>query len=85
MPIIWRVTQKTASVYLFVQEVEGQLKANSLHVRLLEGAGDVHVHVQEPFHGPTLLRLLNLQLWQKLHKPFKTLLVTVDPEKVNLN
>ena len=33
---------------LLVQEVQRQLEADSLHVRPLEGRGDVHVHVQEP-------------------------------------
>ena len=33
---------------LLVQQVQGQLEAHSLHVRPLEGRGDVHVHVQEP-------------------------------------
>ena len=37
-----------------------------------------------PTHGTSMLSLLNLKLRQQLNKPFKTLLVPVDPEKVNL-
>ena len=31
-----------------MEEVEGQLEADGLHVRPLEGRGHVHVHIQEP-------------------------------------
>ena len=37
-----------------------------------------------PAHSSSLLGLFNLQLGQQLDKPFKTLLVTVNPEEVNL-
>ena len=33
---------------LLVQELERKLKPNCLHVGLLQGGGDVHVHVEEP-------------------------------------
>ena len=60
------------------------MQTNSLHIRLLQGRGDVHVHVQEALHGPTLLRLLNLQLGQEADEPLKGPLLPVDPVKVNL-
>ena len=56
---------------LFVEEVECQLESDSLHVRLLEGAGDVHVHVEEPVHGPSLLGLLDLQLGEEVDEPLE--------------
>lgn len=34
-------------VYLLVQQIQCQLQPHSLHVRALQCAGDVHVHVQE--------------------------------------
>ena len=69
---------------LLVQELERKLKPNCLHVGLLQGGGDVHVHVEEPAHGAPLLRLLYLQLRQKLHEPLEVLLVAVDPVEINL-
>lgn len=33
--------------YLLVQQIQCQLQPHSLHVRALQCAGDVHVHVQE--------------------------------------
>ena len=40
--------------HLFVKQIKGQLKANGLHVGLLQRGRYVHVHVQEPFHGAAL-------------------------------
>ena len=40
-----------------MQKLQCKLKSHRLHVRLLKGTGDVHVHVQEPLHGTTLLSL----------------------------
>ena len=67
-----------------MEEIKGQLKSNRLHVCLLQGAGDVHVHVKESVHGPSLLSLLNLQLRQQVDKPLEGPLVSVDPEEVDL-
>ena len=67
-----------------MEKVECQLESDSLHVRLLEGAGDVHVHVEEPVHGPSLLGLLDLQLGEEVDEPLEGPLVPVDPEEVDL-
>lgn len=67
-----------------MEEVQGELEADGLHVGLLEGRGDVHVHLEKVAHHTTLLSLLNLELGEQLHKPLKGLLVPVDPVKVHL-
>ena len=86
--------------HLFVEQVEGQLESNRLHVGPLQRRRDVHVHVEEPgtqvdglsryfsvcppAHGSPVLGLLDLQLREKLDEPFETFLVPVDPEEVDL-
>ena len=72
-------------LYLFVKQVQGKLKSNCFHVCFLQSGGNVHVHVQEPLHGTSLFGLFNLQLRQKIDKPLKRSLITIDPEKVDLN
>ena len=67
-----------------MQQLERQLKAHGLHVGLLEGGGDVHVHVEEPLHGAALLRLLDLQLREEGDEPLEAALLPVDPEEVHL-
>ena len=67
-----------------MQQLQGELEPHGLHVGLLQGGGDVHVHVQEPLHGPALLRLLDLQLRQQGDEPLEAPLLSVDPEEVNL-
>ena len=78
-----------------MEQFQSKLEPNSLHVGLLEGGCDVHVHVQEALHGPTLLRLLYLQLGEKRHKPgqhegvqgglpLEAPLLSVNPEEVHL-
>ena len=42
------------------------------------------MHLQEPPQGAPTLRLLHFKLGQQADKPLKTLLVSVDPEKVHL-
>lgn len=42
------------------------------------------MHVEEPVHGPALLRLFDLQLRQEVDKPLEGPLVPVDPEEVDL-
>ena len=37
--------------HLFVEQVEGQLESNRLHVGPLQRRRDVHVHVEEPGRG----------------------------------
>ena len=49
-----------SSPNLFVKQVQGQLKSNGLHVCLLQGRGDVHVHVKESLHGTTLKKGIGL-------------------------
>ena len=50
---------------LLVQELERKLKPNCLHVGLLQGGGDVHMHVQEPgYQGQWRAKLKNV-------KPYK--------------
>ena len=71
--------------YLFVKQVQGKLKSNCFHVGFLQSGGNVHVHVQESLHGTPLFGLFNLQLRQKIDKPLKRSLITIDPEKVDLN
>ena len=70
--------------YLFVKQVQGKLKSNCFHVGFLQSGGNVHVHVQESLHGTPLFGLFNLQLRQKIDKPFKRSLITIDPKKVDL-
>ena len=60
-----------AFVHLFVEEIEGELQPDGLHVGLLERGGDVHVHVQEALHRAAHLRLLDLQLRQQVHEPLE--------------
>ena len=48
--------------YLFMEEVQGKLEADCLHVSPLEGGGDVHVHVQEPGQGIISITQLMPQL-----------------------
>ena len=67
-----------------MQKLQSQLQPHRLHVCLLEGGGDVHVHVQEPLHGAALLRLLDLQLGQEGNEPLEAALLPVDPEEVHL-
>ena len=67
-----------------MEEVEGELQPDGLHVGLLERGGDVHVHVQEPLHGAALLRLLDLQLGEETDEPLEGSLLSVDPEEVHL-
>jgi hypothetical protein len=67
-----------------VEQLESKLKTESLHVGLLKGRSDVHVHVQETFHGTAKLSLFHLQLGQQLDEPLEGALVAVDPEKVDL-
>ena len=54
-----------------MEEVECELESDGLHVRLLEGGGDVHVHVEEALHRAAQLRLLDLQLRQQVHEPLE--------------
>ena len=61
----------TTLLHLFVEEVECELESDGLHVRLLEGGGDVHVHVEEALHRAAQLRLLDLQLRQQVHEPLE--------------
>ena len=76
-PFSWRsfhsaqIRLKAGVLYLFVEEVEGELQPDCLHVGLLERGGDVHVHVQEPLHRAAHLRLLDLQLRQQVHEPLE--------------
>ena len=79
------VINENLVLYLFVEEFEGQLKPHGLHVSLLEGGGDVHVHVEEALHGAALLRLLNLQLGEEAHEPLEGPLLPVDPEEIHLS
>ena len=72
-------------VLLLVKDVEGHLQGNCLHVGPLQGGGDVHVHLQEVAHLPALLSLLRLQLREQTDEPLKTLLLSVDPDEVNLS
>ena len=67
-----------------MQQLQSQLQPHRLHVGLLEGRGDVHVHVQEPLHGASLLRLLDLQLGEQGDEPLEAALLPVDPEEVHL-
>ena len=67
-----------------MKQVQGKLKSNCFHVGFLQSGGNVHVHVQESLHGTPLFGLFNLQLRQKIDKPFKRSLITIDPEKVDL-
>lgn len=67
-----------------MQQLQSQLQPHRLHVGLLEGGGDVHVHVQEPLHGASLLRLLDLQLGEEGDEPLEAALLPVDPEEVHL-
>ena len=76
--------RKYTENYLFVKQVQGKLKSNCFHVGFLQSGGNVHVHVQESLHGTPLFGLFNLQLRQKIDKPFKRSLITIDPEKVDL-
>ena len=69
--------------YLLMEELQGELQSDSLHVGLLEGGGDVHVHVQEPLHGASLLCLLDLQLGEEADEPLEGSLLSVDPEEVD--
>ena len=62
---------KKKNFYLFVEEVECELESNGLHVCLLEGGGDVHVHVEEALHRAAQLRLFDLQLRQQVHEPLE--------------
>ena len=48
--------------YFLVEQVQGQLKTDRLHVGLLQGTRNVHVHLQETLHGATQFRLLYFQL-----------------------
>ena len=41
------------------------------------------MHVQEPLHGPALLRLLYLQLGEETDEPLEGPLLSVDPEEVH--
>ena len=41
------------------------------------------MHVQEPLHGPALLRLLDLQLGEETDEPLEGSLLSVDPEEVH--
>lgn len=66
-----------------MQELERKLKPNCLHVGLLQGGGDVHVHVQEPLHGASLLCLLDLKLGEETDEPLEGSLLSVDPEEVH--
>ena len=66
-----------------MKQLQGKLQPDCLHVCLLQGGGDVHVHVQEPLHGPALLRLLYLQLGQQTDEPLERSLFSVDPEEIN--
>ena len=77
------VTKCTCFAYFFVQKIQGKLEPDGLHVRLLQGRGDVHVHVEEPLHGASLLGLLDLQLGQEVDEPLERTLVAVDPEEVD--
>ena len=43
-----RARDRARDTNLLVQQIQGQLEANGLHVCPLQGGGDVHVHVQEP-------------------------------------
>ena len=72
------------SLLLVVKNVKGKLKGHRLHVCGLQGAGHIHVHLQEPAHTAPILLLLYLQLGQQVHKPLEALLVPVDPEEVHL-
>ena len=57
--------------YLLMEELQGELQSDSLHVGLLEGGGDVHVHVEEALHRAAQLRLFDLQLRQQIHEPLE--------------
>ena len=49
--------------YLLMEQVKGELKPHSPHVRPLQRARHVHVHVEEPLHGAShLAGLFDLQL-----------------------
>ena len=67
-----------------MEDVEGHLQRNRLHVGPLEGGGDVHVHLQEVAHLPTLLPLLRLQLGEQADEPLEALVLPVDPDEVHL-
>ena len=81
----WWNAYNECMYYLFMKQVQGKLKSNCFHVGFLQSGGNVHVHVQESLHGTSLFGLFNLQLRQKIDKPFKRSLITIDPEKVDLN
>ena len=49
-------------------------------VLIVVGGGDVVL----PLHGPALLGLLYLQLWEQTDEPLEGPLLTVDPVEVNL-
>ena len=66
-----------------MQKLQSQLQPHRLHVCLLEGGGDVHVHVQEPLHGASLLGLLDLKLGEEADEPLEGSLLSVDPEEVD--
>ena len=67
-----------------MQKLQRQLQSHGLHVGLLEGGGDVHVHVEEALHSSPLLCLLYLQLRQEGDEPLEAALLPVDPEEVHL-
>ena len=70
--------------YLLVKEVEGKLQSDRLHVALLQGARDVHVHLEEALHCRAELSLLHLELGEQIDEPLERALVPVDPEEVHL-
>ena len=47
--------------HLFVEQVEGQLESNRLHVGPLQRRRDVHVHVEEPGRGVDGLWIYGVQ------------------------
>ncbi len=67
-----------------MEQIQSQLQPHRLHVCLLQRGRDVHVHVEEPLHGASLLSLLDLQLGQQVDEPLEGALVAVDPEEVDL-
>jgi hypothetical protein len=37
-----------------------------------------------PLHGPALLRLFDLELWEQANEPFEWSLLTIDPVEIHL-
>ena len=70
--------------YLFVQQVHSELQCQSPHVALLQSGGDIQVELEELVLSVCGIVLFALQCVQKSDEPLEGILVTVDPEKVNL-